>query len=138
MCHCCAALAKSTGLRKLDAALHLATAPSQASLRLAAPLSPHRFSFGCPDVELLRRFCAERFGWSAGQAEELLGPVAAAYEQRQSQATLDSFLTMRQRFAKIKSKRLQRVGLPRGWGVSERGARRAPRLAWRTGTQPAG
>jgi hypothetical protein len=30
----------------------------------------------------------------------------------QSQQTLDSFLTMRQRFAKIKSKRLQKVG---GW-----------------------
>jgi DNA excision repair protein ERCC-5 len=113
-------------------------AVAQAYAEPRVDTSKDKFSFGCPDVELLRRFCAERFGWSAGQAEELLGPVAAAYEQRQSQATLDSFLTMRQRFAKIKSKRLQRVGLPRGWGVSERGARRAPRLAWRTGTQPAG
>ena len=32
-----------------------------------------------------------------------------AYDQRQTQATLDSYLTFSQRFAKIKSKRLQKA-----------------------------
>lgn len=32
-----------------------------------------------------------------------------AYDEKQTQATMDSFLTYRQRFAKIKSKRLQKA-----------------------------
>jgi DNA excision repair protein ERCC-5 len=65
-----------------------------------------RLGWGRPDLELLRVFCAERLGWPAARADELLLPVAAAFDARQSQATLDSFLSFRQRFAKFRSRRL--------------------------------
>ncbi|KAL4452206.1 hypothetical protein ABPG75_007868 [Micractinium tetrahymenae] len=71
--------------------------------------SKEKFTFGRPDVELLRQFCQSRLGWTRQQADDLLLPVAKAYDQRQSQLTLDSFLTKRERFAKIRSKRLQKA-----------------------------
>lgn len=39
--------------------------------------------------------------------DSLLLPVVKAYEQRQTQLRLDSFITMTHRFSKIRSKRLQ-------------------------------
>jgi DNA excision repair protein ERCC-5 len=39
--------------------------------------------------------------------DELLLPVLAAYDERQTQLRIDQFLSFNQRFAKIKSKRLQ-------------------------------
>ncbi|KAL4441195.1 hypothetical protein ABPG77_011432 [Micractinium sp. CCAP 211/92] len=71
--------------------------------------SKEKFTFGRPDVELLRQFCQTRLGWTSQQADDLLLPVAKAFDQRQSQLTLDSFLTKRERFAKIRSKRLQQA-----------------------------
>ncbi len=41
------------------------------------------------------------------KVDELLLPVLAAYDQRQTQLRIDQFLSFNQRFAKIKSKRLQ-------------------------------
>ncbi len=37
----------------------------------------------------------------------MLGPVLAAYDERQAQARMDSFLPFSQRFAKFRSKRLK-------------------------------
>ncbi len=88
-----------------------ARASTQHMPPLPAPLpSPRRFSFGRPDLDLLRAFCAGKFGWQRDKADELLLPVVKAFDERQSQLTMDQFLTFRQRFAKIKSKRLQKVG----------------------------
>ena len=42
-----------------------------------------RFTFGRPDVELLRQFCAAKFGWEVQYAEQQLAPVVQAYDQRQ-------------------------------------------------------
>eukprot|EP00891_Asterochloris_glomerata_P008711 jgi/Astpho2/8711/e_gw1.00128.97.1_t len=67
------------------------------------------FTFGRPDLDLLRRFCADRFGWDQDKVDQLIQPVLAVYDARVHQQTLDPFLTFSQRFAKIKSKRLQQA-----------------------------
>lgn len=69
--------------------------------------SMDKFTFARPDADLLRHFCFERLGWDRSRVDELLLPVLQNYDERQRQQTLDSFLSYRQRFAKIRSKRLQ-------------------------------
>eukprot|EP00955_Chlamydomonas_euryale_P096420 365011-Chlamydomonas_euryale.AAC.6 len=56
-----------------------------------------------------QRTCMHRdkFGWAQVKSDEVLKPVLAAYEARQAQLTMDQFLSFNQRFAKIRSKRLQ-------------------------------
>lgn len=68
-----------------------------------------KFTFARPDLDLLRRFCADKFGWEQSRADELLLPVLKAYDERQTQQTLDNFVAYRQRFAKIRSKRLRKA-----------------------------
>ncbi|KAK9830500.1 hypothetical protein WJX72_012105 [[Myrmecia] bisecta] len=68
-----------------------------------------RFTYGRPDIELLRKFCFDKFGWTRDKADQLLLPVLKAYDERQTQMTMDSFLSFSQRFAKIKSRRLQKA-----------------------------
>ena len=34
-----------------------------------------KFTYGRPDLQLLRRFCLDRFGWQQDRADELLVPV---------------------------------------------------------------
>ncbi len=44
----------------------------------AAPkvdMNKDRFTFGRPDLQLLRVFCQQRFGWDAGRTDQLLVPV---------------------------------------------------------------
>ncbi|KAL3160296.1 hypothetical protein ABBQ38_009688 [Trebouxia sp. C0009 RCD-2024] len=68
-----------------------------------------KFTYGRPDLQLLRRFCQDKFGWQQDRADELLLPVLKAYDDNQTQMTLDGFLSFSQRFAKIKSRRLQKA-----------------------------
>ena len=65
--------------------------------------------WGTPDVNMLRKFCTEKFGWDAAKAEEQLKPVLQATGRRDSQRRLDDFLAFNDRFVKIKSKRIQRA-----------------------------
>ena len=69
--------------------------------------SKEKFTFARPDVDLLRQFCAQRFGWESARTDELLMPAIKAHDERQTQQTLDNFVAHRERFAKIKSKRLR-------------------------------
>lgn len=71
--------------------------------------SKDKFTFGRPDVAMISQFCRERFGWETSKVDELLLPVLRSYDQRQTQLRIDSFLQYSQRFAKIKSKRLQKA-----------------------------
>ncbi|CAD7696364.1 unnamed protein product [Ostreobium quekettii] len=71
--------------------------------------SKDKFVFGRPDLEILRSFCQDRFGWDKAKVDELLVPVLRAHDQRTAQLRIDSFLQFRQRFAKIKSRRLQKA-----------------------------
>ncbi|KAL2645532.1 hypothetical protein R1flu_013119 [Riccia fluitans] len=82
---------------------------------IAAYISPmvdkskETFSFGRPDLEALRRFCYEKFGWSKDKADELLLPVLKEFDRHETQTRLDSFYHFSQRFAKIRSRRIQRA-----------------------------
>ncbi|KAL3698871.1 hypothetical protein R1sor_012947 [Riccia sorocarpa] len=71
--------------------------------------SKETFSFGRPDLETLRRFCYEKFGWNKEKADELLLPVLKEYDRRETQTRLDSFYHFSQRFAKIRSRRIQKA-----------------------------
>ncbi|GLI68761.1 hypothetical protein VaNZ11_013252, partial [Volvox africanus] len=66
-----------------------------------------RFSFGRPDIQLLRQFCSDKFGWTSDKVDELLVPVLKEYDNRQAQLRMEQFLSFSTRFAKIRSKRLQ-------------------------------
>ena len=85
--------------------------PSQevvdAYLRPTVDSCKDKFTFARPDVGLLRRFCMERFGWEQSRTDELLVPMLRVYDERQQQQTLDTFLSYREKFAKIRSKRLR-------------------------------
>lgn len=69
--------------------------------------SKEKFTFARPDLDLLRHFCAQKFGWEQVRIDELLIPVLKAYDERQTQQTLDNFIALRSKFAKIRSKRLR-------------------------------
>ena len=66
---------------------------------------------------MLRAFCGARMGWGSERVDELLLPALRAFEERQAQQTLDAYLTARERAAKIKSKRLLKVGGAGGGGL---------------------
>jgi 5'-3' exonuclease len=67
------------------------------------------FIFGRPDLDSLRDFCHINFGWQTDKTDAHLLPVLKIYDERQTQATMDTFLSFKQRFAKIRSKRLQKA-----------------------------
>ncbi|GIL99001.1 hypothetical protein Vretimale_4298, partial [Volvox reticuliferus] len=83
--------------------------PSVLEAYLQPRLDPNktRFSFGRPDIELLRQFCSDNFGWTPDKVDELLVPVLKEYDNRQAQLRMEQFLSFSTRFAKIRSKRLQ-------------------------------
>eukprot|EP00887_Chlorella_sp_A99_P002071 scaffold21.g2071.t1 len=82
---------------------------AEAYLQPRVDTSRDKFTFGRPDAEELRVFCEKRLGMSAQQAEQAVAPVVEAFERREAQQTLDQYLAFSQRFAKIKSKRLQKA-----------------------------
>jgi DNA excision repair protein ERCC-5 len=51
----------------------------------------------------------ERFGWEQAKVDDLLLPVIRSYLDRSTQTRIDQFLTHSQRFAKIRSKRMQQA-----------------------------
>jgi 5'-3' exonuclease len=68
--------------------------------------SKSRFTFVKPDFPNLKTFCSRRFGWDEGKIDDLLGPVQKALQERDKQQTIDGFITFREKFAKVRSKRL--------------------------------
>ncbi|BFI28307.1 DNA excision repair protein ERCC-5 [Marchantia polymorpha subsp. ruderalis] len=71
--------------------------------------SKETFSFGRPDLEALRRFCYEKFSWGKDKADELLLPVLKEHDRRETQTRMDSYYHFSQRFAKIRSRRIQKA-----------------------------
>lgn len=53
--------------------------------------------------------CRDAFGWDGSKADDVLKPVLASYRERTTQLRIDQFLAHKQRFAKIRSKRLQQA-----------------------------
>ncbi|KAH7300955.1 hypothetical protein KP509_23G005600 [Ceratopteris richardii] len=71
--------------------------------------SSEAFTWGRPDLEVLRRLCLEKFGWDRSKSEELLLPVLKEYDRRETQLRLEAFYSFNERFAKIRSKRIQKA-----------------------------
>ncbi|KAF9626310.1 hypothetical protein IFM89_032159 [Coptis chinensis] len=67
------------------------------------------FSWGKPDLLVLRKLCWEKFGWSNQKADELLVPVLKEYNKHETQLRLEAFYTFNERFAKIRSKRIKKA-----------------------------
>ncbi|CAK9161316.1 unnamed protein product [Ilex paraguariensis] len=71
--------------------------------------STEPFSWGKPDLFVLRKLCWEKFGWGAQKADELLLPVLKEYNKHETQLRLEAFYTFNERFAKIRSKRIKKA-----------------------------
>ncbi|XP_017699575.3 DNA repair protein UVH3 [Phoenix dactylifera] len=71
--------------------------------------STEPFSWGKPDLVLLRKLCWERFGWGNQKADELLVPVLNEYSKHETQLRLEAFFTFNERFAKIRSQRIKKA-----------------------------
>nr|GEV09196.1 DNA repair protein UVH3 isoform X1 [Tanacetum cinerariifolium] len=71
--------------------------------------STEPFSWGKPDLFVLRKLCFEKFGWGSQKADELLQPVLKEYNKHETQLRLEAFYTFNERFAKIRSKRISKA-----------------------------
>ncbi|RLN17931.1 DNA repair protein UVH3 isoform X1 [Panicum miliaceum] len=77
--------------------------------------STEPFSWGRPDLGLLRKLCWERFGWGKEKADELLLPVLREYNKHEerfkwkTQLRMEAFYSFNERFAKIRSKRIKKA-----------------------------
>ncbi|XP_058188296.1 DNA repair protein UVH3 isoform X2 [Rhododendron vialii] len=71
--------------------------------------STEPFSWGKPDLFFLRKLCWEKFGWNTQKADELLLPVLKEYNKHETQLRLEAFYTFNERFAKIRSKRINKA-----------------------------
>ena len=90
-----------------SAAAAAASAPQEApSLRKARK---GVIAWAEPDIETLTVLCRAKFGWDDEKISTSLTMVRERHFQNreQRQATLDQFLQFRERFAKIRSKRIQ-------------------------------
>ncbi|CAI5492311.1 unnamed protein product, partial [Closterium sp. Naga37s-1] len=72
--------------------------------RSTAPPSWHP-----PDLPALRQLCVAKLGMAPEKADALLLPVVKAASSRQTQQRLEAFYSFKQRFAKIRSRRVQRA-----------------------------
>lgn len=83
-----------------------------AYLRPAVDKSEAKFSWGRPDPEGLRRYCAEAMGWERDETDRVVGPVLKAMQGRRTQARIESYFMQYEddiTFAEVKSKRLRAV-----------------------------
>lgn len=66
-----------------------------------------RFHWGPPDEALLLRFCVQQLGMDSSQAQAHLAPVFASQQDSLVQTRLDAFYSFKERFAKIRSRRIR-------------------------------
>ncbi|XP_010178401.1 PREDICTED: DNA repair protein complementing XP-G cells [Mesitornis unicolor] len=68
------------------------------------------FVWGKPDVEQIREFCQDHFGWTRTKIDEILLPVIKQLNLQQTQLRIDSFFRLEQHEKQaIKSQRLRRA-----------------------------
>ncbi|KYO39401.1 DNA repair protein complementing XP-G cells isoform B [Alligator mississippiensis] len=68
------------------------------------------FIWGRPDVEEIREFCLNHFGWTRTKTDEVLLPVIKQLNSEQTQLRIDSFFRLAQHEKRaIKSQRLRRA-----------------------------
>jgi DNA excision repair protein ERCC-5 len=82
-----------------------------AYLKPTVDRSKEDFEWGKPDMDLLRLFCREKFGWEADRAERTLQDVLKHWEEHKRQRLMTEYVqaSYQQRFAKVGSKRLKRA-----------------------------
>ncbi|XP_071345060.1 DNA excision repair protein ERCC-5 homolog [Trachinotus anak] len=83
---------------------------AQAYLEPAVDQSDSSFSWGRPQLDMIKEFCLSRFGWSSRKTEETLQPVIKQLNAQQTQLRIDSFFRMEQQEKQaIHSQRLRRA-----------------------------
>uniref|UniRef100_A0A1J3ENI3 DNA repair protein UVH3 n=2 Tax=Noccaea caerulescens TaxID=107243 RepID=A0A1J3ENI3_NOCCA len=109
--------------RKVSKNWHIpSTFPSEAVasayLNPQVDRSTERFSWGKPDLLVLKKICWEKFGWNSKKTDDLLLPVLKEYEKRETQLRMEAFYSFNERFAKIRSKRIKKAVKGIGGGLS--------------------
>ncbi|XP_054255847.1 DNA excision repair protein ERCC-5 [Indicator indicator] len=85
-------------------------AVAEAYLKPVVDESMGSFTWGKPDVEQIREFCQDRFGWTRTKVDEILLPVIKQLNMQQTQLRIDSFFRLAQHEKQaIKSQRLRRA-----------------------------
>ncbi|XP_076586385.1 DNA excision repair protein ERCC-5 homolog [Chaetodon auriga] len=85
-------------------------AVAQAYLQPAVDQSDSSFSWGRPQLDMIKEFCLNRFGWNSRRTEETLQPVIKQLNTQQTQLRIDSFFRMEQQEKQaIRSQRLRRA-----------------------------
>ncbi|XP_042348588.1 DNA excision repair protein ERCC-5 [Plectropomus leopardus] len=85
-------------------------AVAEAYLNPAVDQSDSFFSWGRPQLDMIKEFCLNRFGWSSRRTEETLQPVIKQLNTQQTQLRIDSFFRMEQQDKQtIHSQRLRRA-----------------------------
>ncbi|XP_074470758.1 DNA excision repair protein ERCC-5 isoform X2 [Sebastes fasciatus] len=85
-------------------------AVAQAYLQPAVDQSDSFFSWGRPQLDMIKEFCLSRFGWSSRRTEETMQPVIKQLNTQQTQLRIDSFFRMEQQEKQaIRSQRLRRA-----------------------------
>ncbi|CAK6965899.1 DNA excision repair protein ERCC-5 [Scomber scombrus] len=83
---------------------------AQAYLQPAVDQSEGSFSWGRPQLDMLKEYCQSRFGWSSRKTEETLQPMMKQLNTQQTQLRIDSFFRMEQQEKQaIRSQRLRRA-----------------------------
>ncbi|XP_040440415.1 DNA repair protein complementing XP-G cells homolog [Falco naumanni] len=85
-------------------------AVAEAYLKPVVDETKGSFTWGKPDIEQIREFCQDHFGWTRTKIDEILLPVIKQLNLQQTQLRIDSFfrLAQHEKLA-IKSQRLRRA-----------------------------
>ncbi|XP_034075192.1 DNA repair protein complementing XP-G cells isoform X1 [Gymnodraco acuticeps] len=85
-------------------------AVAQAYLQPAVDQADSFFSWGRPQLDMIKEFCLNRFGWSSRRTEDTLQPVIKQLDTQQTQLRIDSFFRLEQQEKQaIRSQRLRRA-----------------------------
>ncbi|KAM4788115.1 DNA excision repair protein ERCC-5 [Cyanocitta cristata] len=85
-------------------------AVAEAYLKPVVDESRGSFTWGKPDVEQIREFCKDHFGWTRTKIDGILLPVMKQLNLQQTQLRIDSFFRLEQHEKQaIKSQRLLRA-----------------------------
>ncbi|XP_058822992.1 DNA excision repair protein ERCC-5 [Topomyia yanbarensis] len=71
--------------------------------------SKEAFSWGYPDVESLRDFAKQKFGWPVSKTEDVLQPVLKRLDERKSQASIKNYFKVQSAIAHNQVKVSKRV-----------------------------
>lgn len=81
-------------------------------MKPAVDNSAVNFTWGTPDIEGLRQFCANSIGWDSEETDRVVKPVLKILESSSTQTRIESYFMKYDdniTFAKVKSKRLKAV-----------------------------